>query len=122
MVVIQVKFELDETVFYDGEIMKVWDYSPRTKSYKLKGIDNSDEIIAVPEEIVEEDSIKGYNKFAADILWKLEYAENDVRNGGYGFLRDLGRKVFEAYEKDLLTSQKFLIILVEVIEKKSNVE
>jgi hypothetical protein len=104
------------------EEMKVSDYSPRTKSYQLKGIDNPEEIITVSEEIVEEESISGYNILAADILWKLDYAEKDVRIGGYGFLRDLGRKVFVAYEKDLLTSLKFLNVLVGAIEKKSKVK
>jgi hypothetical protein len=106
-------------VFYDGKFMRVWDYSPRTKSYQLKGINNPEEIIAVPEEIVEEETTKGFNQFSFDLLRKITYAENDVRIGGYGLLRDLGKKVFEAYEFDLLKSQKFLNVLVEVIENNS---
>lgn len=76
--------------------MKVWDYSPRTKSYQLKRMDVSQELINVPETIIEEETLEGYNQFAFDLLRKLTLAEQDIRIGGYRFLRDLGKKVFEA--------------------------
>ena len=37
------KFNLDETVFYQGDIMKVWDYSPRTKTYILKKLNHEED-------------------------------------------------------------------------------
>ncbi|USK30840.1 hypothetical protein LIT32_12385 [Bacillus sp. CMF21] len=112
------KFNLDDSVFYEGKVMKVWDYSPRSKSYTLKGYINKDETEIVSEEIVEVETLTKYDEFASDLVRKIELSEHDVRIGGYGFLRDSGKKLYEAYEYDLLTSQIFINILIEIIENK----
>ena len=116
------KFNIDETVFYDGEFMKVWDYSPRSKSYQLKSLDTSEELIHAPEEKVEESTLQGYEKYAVDLHHKITAAEQDIRIPGYRFLRDLGKKVYEAYEYELLTSQKFLEVFIHIIEQESKKE
>lgn len=58
--------------------MKVWDYSPRTKSYQLKRMDDSQELIHVPKTVVEEETLEGYKQFAFDLLRKLTFAEQDI--------------------------------------------
>jgi hypothetical protein len=116
----KLKYSLNESVILDNKLMKVWDYSLRTKEYTLfyNDEENSEQkFTKAIEEDIDQEINKVINTSAKRIAKKLENAEREVDrySMAYGYQKDLGHSVVLAYKLGLLEKQKFFDVLINEI-------
>jgi hypothetical protein len=110
-------YQLDEIVFYDDRIMKVWDYSPRNKSYTLSVLNEEEFVSNATGEDIETETNEEFKRYAEQFIKGINRAEWDVNTNGYGFLKSFGTFFVKIYQNEIFQSPKFLHILQEEMKK-----
>ncbi|QIZ07613.1 hypothetical protein HFZ78_13450 [Priestia megaterium] len=113
------KYPLDFSFWYEGQIVKVWDYSPRNKLYTLIGIEDESGKLQLKQQDIDI-HIENTTKFwAQQIVKNIFHAKREVENwsASYGNRRDLGNSMVNAYNRGLFTSPHFYKYIIEEIRK-----
>jgi hypothetical protein len=114
------KYLIDFSFWYDGQLVKVWDYSPRNDLYTLISTeDGNNEKFQLTEQDIDSQIEDTSKHWAKQIVKNIINAKSEVErwSASYGNQRDLGLSIVNAYKRGLLTSPDFYSYLLNEVRR-----